>query len=80
MKVFVKYFGLIKDVTLLNEELIELQPKTSVQSFINDKLYTKYPSLSMIDFRIAINNEFCENTQEILDEDNLSILPFFSGG
>jgi molybdopterin converting factor small subunit len=80
MKVFVKYFGLIKDVTLLNEELIELQPKTSVQSFINDKLYTKYPSLSMIDFRIAINNEFCENTLEILDEDNLSILPFFSGG
>ena len=80
MKVFVKYFGLIKDVTLLNEELIELQPKTSVQSFINDKLYTKYPSLSMIDFRIAINNELCENTLEILDEDNLSILPFFSGG
>ena len=80
MKVFVKYFGLIKDVTLLNEELIELQPKTSVQSFINDKLITKYPSLSMIDFRIAINNELCENTLEILDEDNLSILPFFSGG
>mgnify|MGYP000674997359 FL=1 len=53
MKVFVKYFGLIKDVTLLNEELIELQPNSSVQSFINDKLYTKYPSLSMIDFRIA---------------------------
>ena len=80
MKVFVKYFGLIKDVTLLNDELIELQPKTSIQSFINNKLYTKYPSLSMIDFRIAINNELCENTLEILDEDNLSILPFFSGG
>jgi molybdopterin converting factor small subunit len=80
MKVFVKYFGLIKDKTLLNEELIELKPNTSIQSFINDKLITKYPSLSMIDFRIAINNELCENTKEISDKDSLSILPFFSGG
>lgn len=80
MKVFVKYFGLIKDETLLNEELIELKPNTSVQNFIKDKLITKYPSLSMIDFRIAINNELCENNQEISDEDNLSVLPFFSGG
>jgi len=80
MKVFVKYFGLIKDETLLNEELIRLKPNTSIQSFINDTLITKYPSLAIIDFRIAKNNELCENNQEILDKDKLSVLPFFSGG
>ena len=80
MNVIVKYFGLIKDETLLNEELIQLKPNTSVESFINDTLITKYPSLTMIDFRLAINNELCENNQEISDEDNLSVLPFFSGG
>ena len=80
MKVFVKYFGLIKDETLLNEELIELSPNSSIQDFISDKLINEYPSLSKIDFRIAINNELCENTQEILEKDELSILPFFSGG
>lgn len=80
MKVFVKYFGLIKDETLLNEELIRLKPNTSIQSFINDTLINKYPSLAVIDFRIAKNNELCENNQEILDKDKLSVLPFFSGG
>lgn len=80
MKVFVKYFGLIKDETLLNEELIRLKPNTSIQSFINDTLINKYPSLAIIDFRIAKNNELCENNQEILDKDKLSVLPFFSGG
>ncbi len=80
MKVYVKYFGLIKDETDIAKEYFELNSTLSLLDFIEQKLFIKYPSLSKIDFRIAINNELCDNNHLIADEDDLSILPFFSGG
>ena len=75
------------------KQVVDVDPSSKVayrklaQSYdSNDRLkdaaqtYERLFKLDPRDFRIAINNEFCENTLEILDEDNLSILPFFSGG
>ena len=80
MKILVNYFGLIKDETHLSEEYFELNSKVSITIFLEKTLFVKYPSLKIIDFRIAINNEICENTREITNKDNLSLMPFFSGG
>ena len=80
MKIFIKYFGLIKDITHLNEEVFEIKNNMSVLQFIQENLYSKYSELSEIDFRIAINNNLCENNHQINNEDHLSLLPFFSGG
>jgi molybdopterin converting factor small subunit len=80
MIVFVKYFGLIKDETHVDEEFLELNLNMSLTGFIEETLFIKYPSLNKIDFRVAVNNEICDNNHQISDEDKLSILPFFSGG
>ena len=80
MKILVNYFGLIKDETHLSQESFELNSKVSLTVFLEKTLFVKYPALKKIDFRIAINNEICENNRVITVKDNLSLMPFFSGG
>lgn len=80
MRILVNYFGLIKEETHLSQEFFEIKSKISVDVFLEKTLFIKYPSLKIIDFRIAINNEICENSSTITDKDNISLMPFFSGG
>ena len=80
MKIRVNYFGLIKDITQLKEEVFDINKNTSVLQFIQENLYPKYSELRNIDFRIAINNNLSDNNNKINNNDHLSLLPFFSGG
>ena len=40
MKIFIKYFGLIKDITHLKEEVFEIKNNMSVLQFIEENLYS----------------------------------------
>jgi len=77
MKITLKYFGLIAEVTQCNEEQMEFSG-----TYINDLLetiYLKYPKLKEKDFQVAQNNEIVSKN-EIISQTEIALLPPFSGG
>ena len=80
MNVKVKYYGLLKDITGIGQEVLKLNKTESIEDIVQEKLINKYPSIKNIDFRIAVNDEFCDLKHTLKENDELSFLPLFSGG
>ena len=77
MRLTIKYFGLLAEVTQCSEEQIEFSGK-----IINDLLeiiYLKYPKLIETDFQIAHNHEIVSKNM-IITETEIALLPPFAGG
>ena len=77
MKINIKYFGQIAEVTNRDSEIIEVTAKTI--SDLTDWIYLKYPDLKNKDFKIAQNQELTTNETPITG-DELALLPPFAGG
>ena len=77
MKLTIKYFGLLAEVTLCNEEQIEFSG-THV-SALRETLYTKYPLLNKKNFQIAQGQVLVHN-ETILSGKEIALLPPFAGG
>jgi len=77
MKLNIKYFGLIAEVTDRGEEAMELDA-TSVSDVL-EALYNKYPELKTKDFQVAQKQEIVTHDTEI-DGGEIALLPPFSGG
>lgn len=77
MMIKVKYFGLLAEITLCQEESIQLS-----QGRVSDLLllvHNKYPKLKEIDFRLAQNQVLARINDE-LDGTEIAFLPPFAGG
>jgi molybdopterin synthase sulfur carrier subunit len=77
MQLNIKYFGLIAELTLCNEETLEFS-NTTISELL-ETLYNKYPELKTKDFQVAQNQEIVFNDTNISGEE-LALLPPFSGG
>ncbi len=77
MKLKIKYFGLLTEVTQCNEEEIEFTEH--LFSDLLALLFKKYPRLEEIEFQMAQNHEIVSKTTEVLDRE-IALLPPFSGG
>jgi len=77
MKLNIKYFGLLAEVTQCTEEVIDFS-ELSVSELL-DVLFEKYPNLKDKDFQVAQNQKIVSKDTHI-SEHEIALLPPFSGG
>lgn len=77
MKLNIKYFGLIAEITNCNEETIEFSNATIGD--LKKVLLDKYHELNTKDFQIAQNKEIVSNNTKVSGKE-IALLPPFSGG
>jgi len=77
MKLKIKYFGILAEITQCNEETLEFS-KTSVSELL-DVLFEKYPELKDKELNVAQNNEIISK-DTFLSTSEIALLPPFSGG
>lgn len=77
MKLTIKYFGLLAEVTQCNEEQFEFSGNNV--SELREALYQKYEMLNLKDFQIAQNQVLVSNEVEITEAE-IALLPPFAGG
>ena len=77
MKLTIKYFGQIAEITKCNEEEIEFSGITI--SDLRETLYHNYSNLIQKDFQIVQNQELVSNETEITATE-IALLPPFAGG
>ena len=77
MKLTIKYFGLLAEVTKRNEEQLDFSG-TLINELL-DTIYLKYPKLKEIDFQVAQNNEIVSK-ETIITQAEIALLPPFAGG
>lgn len=77
MKLNIKYFGVLAEITQCNEEALEFS-KSSINDLLNI-LFDKYPAIKVKDFQVAMNNEIVSKNS-IISEPEIALLPPFSGG
>ena len=77
MKLTIKYFGLLAEVTGCEEETLTFQ-KGTVADLLSE-LYKRYPGLKDKDFQLAHALEIADENTKITDSE-IALLPPFSGG
>lgn len=77
MRITLKYFGQITEVTEKQEEQIEIEAQVIAE--LLELLYSKYEGLKSKDFQVAQNQELVINTAEITGAE-IALLPPFAGG
>ena len=77
MKLIIKYFGLLAELTQCNEEEIEFSGANV--SDLKDVLFQKYEALKIKDFQVAQNNELTTNKTTVTATE-IALLPPFAGG
>jgi len=80
MKINIKYFGLIADITNCEEEWANIEENEDLESLLS-KLSEKYSALKQANFNIALNLEINTNlNKQLKDLDEIALLPPFAGG
>lgn len=77
MRLNIKYFGLLAEITNCKEEAIEFD-RTTVSELLQ-LLFQKYPLLEEKDFQLAQNHELISKESKIT-AGQIALLPPFSGG
>ena len=77
MDLKIKYFGLLAEITLCNEEVLEFSETTIAE--VLEVLHNKYPSLRNKDFQVAQDLEIVSK-DSIVSATEIALLPPFSGG
>lgn len=72
-------FGKLGDVINASEIIIEIENPTRIQSF-KTILFEKYPALKVEKFAISVNQILAKDDTIIHNNDELALLPPFSGG
>lgn len=80
MKISIKYFGLIVDITKVNEELLEVNFESITVSAFKEMIVQKYPQLAEIVYYFALNETIASDESIIQHNDTLALLPPFAGG
>jgi len=77
MKLHIKYFGMLTEITQRQEETIDFNHQTV--SELLAVLQEKYPQLKEANFKIAQNFKIV-NSQDIINHPEIALLPPFAGG
>ncbi len=77
MRLTIKYFGQIAEITQCSEEEFEFSGMKV--SDLREALFLKYSKLTNKDFQIAQNQELVSNETEITATE-IALLPPFAGG
>lgn len=77
MKLSIKYFGLLAEITHCKEESFEFSGSVVLE--LREALYVKYPDLMKKNFQIA-QKQILVSDQAFVTGDELALLPPFAGG
>lgn len=77
MKLTIKYFGLLAEVTQCSEERFEFSG--TLISELLETIYLKYPKLKEKDFQVAQGNEIVSKNK-VITQTEIALLPPFAGG
>jgi sulfur-carrier protein len=77
MKLNIKYFGLLAEITHCSEETISFSKETVADLLA--ELIQKYPELKTKDFQVAHQHEITHKDTKITNPE-IALLPPFSGG
>lgn len=77
MKIKIKYFGMLTDMTSCEEEIIDFSGVFIAE--LLEVLFIKYPNLKNKNFQVAQNNELVPVNTKISSQE-IVLLPPFSGG
>jgi molybdopterin synthase sulfur carrier subunit len=79
MKIQIKYFGRLTDCTGVKDEVFEVNETLSAASLV-DLLVDRYADLAKEEFKVAINQEIKDTKVRLKENDEVALLPPFSGG
>lgn len=80
MKITIKFFGLLADISQTTEEQFTFTNNDKSIACLKDEIETKYASLKDINYRIAINQTLSGIEATINPNDIIAFLPPFAGG
>jgi len=78
MEVKLKYFGMIAQKLAKSDELVNVVDGIELTE-LNDQLRQQYPSLSTMNYQLALNQQLVTNAQ-LQSNDEVALLPPFAGG
>jgi sulfur-carrier protein len=79
MKIKLKYFGMVAEVTDTNDESLEVEDHININK-LKLMLESKYNSLNSMTYKIAVNQSLKEDVTILHDNDEVVLLPPFAGG
>ena len=80
MTITVKYFGIIADFTKKKEEAFHLnEAMNSIQS-LQSHLEKLYPEIKNNTYSFALNQKITNQNATLQNQDEIALLPPFSGG
>jgi len=77
MRINILVFGILTDIIGTNK--LEFEDIESV-SILKEKLFIEYPKLKAQNFKISVNKKFIVDDLKLYNNDEVALLPPFSGG
>ncbi|MCH2020906.1 MAG: MoaD/ThiS family protein [Saprospiraceae bacterium] len=79
MVITIKYFGILSEITNKDTENLIVEDNCNSND-INKILIETYPSISNVNYIIAVNQNVIQNIYSLSPNDEIALLPPFSGG
>lgn len=79
MEIKVLYFGMIAEATDREEEVISLRAVCTIHQ-LEELLKQKYKNLQQLSFKVAVDKEIVSGATVLNPENEIALLPPFSGG
>jgi sulfur-carrier protein len=80
MRVTLKYFGLLAEITHCNEEQVELTADVNSLLGLKSAVEQRFPAFQKTAYSIALNQALCNNEVALKEADVIAFLPPFAGG
>ncbi len=80
MEITVKYFGIIADITQKQDEVVFIDDDSNSLKKLQSIIEIKYPKILVINYSIAVNENFLQNDILLKNKDLVALLPPFAGG
>ena len=79
MSLSITYFGMIAEATGSSSERLASEGNETVGK-LRETLVSKYPTLSELEFKIAVDSNVVEDNEKLQDGALIALLPPFAGG
>ena len=80
MRVTLKYFGLLAEITHRNKEQMELTADVNTLLGLKSAVEHRFPAFQKTAYSIALNQALCNDDLALKDDDEIAFLPPFAGG
>lgn len=80
MRITLKYFGLLSEITNCNEEQLELKSNVATLLGLKNEIESRFPAFQKTAFCIALNHTLCNEEVTLNEDDVVAFLPPFAGG